>query len=70
MTMMSPKGEENRQLKVFNFIELNLLDIGARIYKLESTFQNSIVWLHVELRFGIRDPILRNWTITKNSFSQ
>jgi hypothetical protein len=34
------------------------------------SFQNSIVWLYMELRFRIRDPILWNWTITKNSFSQ
>jgi hypothetical protein len=41
----------------------------SRNWELESTFQNSIVWLHVELRFEIRDPISWNWTITRNSLS-
>jgi hypothetical protein len=37
---------------------------------MESIFQNSIVWLHMKLRFRIRDLIPWNWTITKNSLFQ
>jgi hypothetical protein len=37
---------------------------------LESAFQNPVVWLHVELRFGIRDSIHWNRTITRNTLSQ
>jgi hypothetical protein len=33
------------------------VDIGAQNWELVSTFLNSVVWLHVELRFGIRGPI-------------
>jgi hypothetical protein len=31
------------------------VDIGARNWKLESAFLNSVVWLYMELRFGIRE---------------
>jgi hypothetical protein len=41
------------------------VDISVRNLELESTFQNSIVWLHMKLRFGIEDLILWNWTIIK-----
>jgi hypothetical protein len=29
---------------------------------LETSFINSVVWLHVDLRFGIRGPIPWYWT--------
>jgi hypothetical protein len=32
-------------------------DIGAQDWELESALLNSVVWPHMELRFGIRDPI-------------
>jgi hypothetical protein len=38
--------------------------------ELESALLNSVVWLHVEFRFGIRSPIPWNWTITRNPLSQ
>jgi hypothetical protein len=46
------------------------VDIGARNWELESAFLNSLVWLHMELRFGTRDSIQWNWTINRNSLSQ
>jgi hypothetical protein len=46
------------------------VDIGAQNWELEPTFLNSVVWLHVELRFEIRGLILWNWTITRNPASQ
>jgi hypothetical protein len=46
------------------------VDIGAQNWELKSTFLNSVVWLHTELKFEIRDPIPWNWTITRNSLSQ
>jgi hypothetical protein len=46
------------------------VDIGAWNWELELAFLNFVVWLHIELRFGIREPIPWNWTITRNSISQ
>jgi hypothetical protein len=46
------------------------VDIGAQNWELELVFLNLVVWLHVELRFGIRGPILWNWTITRSPLSQ
>jgi hypothetical protein len=42
-------------------------DIGAQNWESESAFQNSVVCLLMELRFRIREPIPRYWTITRNS---
>jgi hypothetical protein len=42
------------------------VDIGAHNCTLESAFLNFIVWLHIKLRFGIRNSIPWNWTITRN----
>ena len=33
------------------------VDIGAQTLELESGFLNTAVWMHMELRFGIEDPI-------------
>lgn len=37
------------------------VDIGALNWKFESAFLNSVVWLHMKLRLGIRDSISGNW---------
>jgi hypothetical protein len=36
----------------------------------ESAFLNYVAWLHMKSRFGIRDPIPVNWSITRNSRPQ
>jgi hypothetical protein len=46
------------------------VDIGAQNWELKLAFLNSVVWLHVELRFGIRGLIPGNWIITRNPLSQ
>ena len=33
------------------------VDIGAQALELESGFLNTAVWMHMELRFAIGDPI-------------
>jgi hypothetical protein len=46
------------------------VDIEAQNWELESIFLNFVVWLYMELRFGISDPIPGNWSITRNPLSQ
>jgi hypothetical protein len=60
---------------IFSYLTISFIsrldvDIGAQNWELESAFQNPVVWLHVELRFGIRDSIHWNRTITRNTLSQ
>jgi hypothetical protein len=45
------------------------VDIGEHNCELELNFLNSVVWLHAELRIGIRGSFSWNWTIIRNSLS-
>jgi hypothetical protein len=52
----SPAASRTASL-FFTLIPRLNVGIRARNWKLESAFQNSIVWLHIELRFRIGDSI-------------
>jgi hypothetical protein len=54
------------------FLLYNPFECRYQSIELESTFQFFVVWLHIEieLRFGIRDPILWNCNTTRNHLSQ
>jgi len=57
--------------KLFFHLRLCLnVDIGAQALEMEPSFLNAIVWMHTELRSGIRGSIPWYWRITIRGLSQ